>query len=80
MIRQLYDGSNSAPKIYGNLIAAGSGLDRSSAYLLFAITIEWIFRRTTGSSIGRIIWTDGTRLFDLDFADIALIGAKQRQL
>jgi len=42
--------------------------------LLFAITIDWVLRRSTERSAGGITWTGDVHLCDLDFADdIALI-------
>ena len=36
--------------------------------LLFAIVMDWIMRQSIGKKDG-LIWADGTRLTDLDFAD-----------
>jgi len=42
--------------------------------LLFAITIDWVLKRTTERTIGSIIWLEDAHLSDLDLADdIALI-------
>jgi len=42
--------------------------------LLFAITIDWVLRRTTERTTGGIMWSEDAHLCDLDFADdIALI-------
>jgi len=41
---------------------------------LFAITIDWVLRRTTERTTGGIIWSEDAHMCGLDFAcDIALI-------
>ena len=42
--------------------------------LLFAVTIDWVLRRTTERTDGGITWLHDAHLCDFDFADdIALI-------
>jgi len=37
--------------------------------LLFAIVMDWVMRQFIGNKDCGLIWADGTRLTDLDFAD-----------
>ena len=49
--------------------------------LLFAIVTDWVMRQSTISRDFGLIWVDGTRLIDLDFADdVALIDSDVKRL
>ena len=49
--------------------------------LLFAIVMDWVMRQSTISILYGLIWVDGTRLTDLDFADdVVLIDSDVKRL
>jgi len=49
--------------------------------LLFAIVMDWVMRQSTTSRDFGLIWVDGTRLTDLDFADdVVLINSDVKRL
>jgi len=74
IIQKLYEKSNSAVRIDGDLsgwfqVVTGVRQSCILSPLLFAITIDWVLRRTTERTDGGITWLDDARLCDLDFAD-----------
>jgi len=49
--------------------------------ILFAIVMDWVMRQSTISRLYGLIWVDGTRLTDLDFADdVVLIDSDVKRL
>ena len=78
-IQKLYEESNSAVKVDGDKsswlqVITGVRQGCILSPLLFAITIDWVLRRSRERSAGGITWTGDVHLCDLDFADdIALI-------
>jgi len=49
--------------------------------LLFAIVMDWVMTQSTNSRDFGLIWVDGTRLTDLDYADdVVLIDSDVKRL
>jgi len=79
MIQKLYEESSSVVRIDGDIsqwfpVLTGVRQGCILSPLLFAITIDWVLRRTTERTTGGITWSEDAHLCDLDFADdIALM-------
>src|ERR1700733_14168394 len=77
--KSFYDGSRCAVRyegVVGEWFGIVTGVRQGCVLspMVFALVVDWIMKRATGSNNTGLKWVNGNRLSDLDFADdIALL-------